>query len=169
MTGAEMDRLFIFILTTFCGAFIGIYMSCKLQERYYFLTEFSSMVLKMEGLIKYNRFAVYEVLQKTRNEKLKFISDEMIEIAKSGKCIDKLWNREVQKIKFLTVDDKSVIAMLGENLGKSSTEGQIAVFQSVRNNLDILIKDSDEIRKSKVKLYRTLGILLGSAVGIIFL
>ncbi len=164
-----MDRLCIFILTTFCGAFIGIYMSGRLQDRYYFLTEFSAMILRMEGLIKYNRYAVFEVLQKIQDGKLEFISDEMIEVAKSGKRIDKLWNRQVQRIKYLTTDDKRVISMLGESLGKSSTDGQIAVLQSVRNSLDTLIKDSDEIRKSKVRLYRTLGILFGAAAGIIFL
>ncbi|MBE6879563.1 MAG: hypothetical protein E7490_01835 [Ruminococcaceae bacterium] len=164
-----MDRLCVFILTTFCGAFVGMYFSRRLQDRYYFLTEFSAIVLRIEGLIKYNRYAVSEVLSKIQDGKLEFITDEMIETAKSGKRIDELWKKEVQRIKYLTYDDKRVVSEFGESLGKSSTEGQIAVLQSVRSNLDVLIKDSDEIRKSKVKLYRTLGILLGAAVGIVFL
>ena len=164
-----MDRLFILILTTLCGAFVGLHLSRRLQDRYLFLTEFSVMVLKMENMIRYNRFAVYEMLEKIKDDKIGFIADEMIALSKNGKPIADIWKSELTKIKFLTADDKSVISMLGETLGKSDTEGQIAAMESVRASLDMLIKDSDEVRKNKARLYRTLGILLGAATGIIFL
>lgn len=164
-----MNRLFVFILITLCGTFIGMYFSRRLQDRYYFLTEFSMMVLRMEGLIKYNRYSVYEILERSKDDKLNFISDEIIEISKKGKNIDKLWTDELRRINYLTADDKRVISMLGDSLGKSNTDGQVAVMQSVRCSLDALIKESDETRKTKVKLYRTLGILFGAAAGIIFL
>ena len=164
-----MDRLFIFILTTFCGTFVGLHLSRKVQDRYIFLTEFSVMVFKMENLIRYNRYAIYEILERLKENKTGFISDEMIALSKSGKQIGALWKKEAGKIEFLTDDDKSVISTLGEQLGRSDTEGQIAAMESARQSLDTLIKDSDEIRKSKVRLYRSLGILLGAATGIIFL
>ena len=164
-----MDGLFIFILTTFCGAFLGLHLSRRLQDRYLFLTEFSVMVLKMENMIRYNRFSVYEILEKLKESKTGFITDNMINLSKSGKEITDIWKSEVVKIKFLTEDDKNVIFMLGETLGKSDTEGQIATMELVQANLHSLIKDSDEIRKNKVRLYRSLGILLGAATGIIFL
>lgn len=164
-----MDRMILFCFATFCGAFIGIYFSQRMQYRYVFLTEMDALILKMEGLIKYNRYSVYELLDETRNEKLSFITDDMIAQSKEGKRIDELWKNEISDIKYLTADDLRVLGMLGDNLGKTDTDGQLAVMESVRRSLDTLIKDSDEIRKNKMKLYRTLGILLGAAVGIVLL
>ena len=153
-----MDRMIIFCLTTLCGTFVGIYFSLKLRDRYLLLTELNAVVLRMMGLLKYNRCTVCELLKRSKSEKLLFITDEMVRLSEEGKKIDKLWKKEIEKIKYLTTDDVRVISMLGQNLGTTETE-----------SLDILIKEADEIRKNKVRLYRTLGILLGAAVGIVIL
>ncbi len=164
-----MDRMIIFCLTTLCGTFVGIYFSLKLRDRYLLLTELNAIVLRMMGLLKYNRCTVCELLKRSKSEKLLFITDEMVRLSEEGKKIDKLWKKEIEKIKYLTTDDVRVISMLGQNLGTTETESQLAVMESVRCSLDILIKEADEIRKNKVRLYRTLGILLGAAVGIVIL
>ena len=164
-----MDRMLLFCFATFCGAFVGIYFGRRIQDRYIFLMEMDALILKMEGLIKYNRYSVYELLDKTRNEKLSFITDDMIAQSREGKRIDELWRNEISEIKYLTADDIRVLSLLGDNLGKTDTEGQLAIMQTVRHSLDTLIKDSDEIRKKKTRLYRTLGILLGAAGGIVLL
>lgn len=164
-----MYRMIIFCLTTLCGTFIGIYFSRKVQDRYLFLTELNAFVLRIENLIKYNRYSVYELLSECKSDKLPFITDELIAVSRDGRKIDTQMKREIAKIKYITADDIRALTMLGENLGKTDTDGQISVMESIRGSLDTLIKDSDEIRKNKTKLYRTLGILFGAAVGIIFL
>lgn len=164
-----MYRMIIFCLSTLCGTFIGMYFSRKVQDRYLLLTELNAFVLRTEGLIKYNRYSVCELLSECKSDKLPFITDELIAVSEDGRKIDTQWKREIAKIKYITADDVRVMTMLGENLGKTDTHGQLSVMESIRGSLDTLIKDSDEIRKNKTKLYRTLGILLGAAVGIIFL
>ena len=97
-----MDRMIILCLAVFCGAFIGIYLSRRLQDRYIFLIEMDALVLKMVGYIKYNRYSVCELLSKSRNDRIPIITDDMISVSGEGKRIDKMWREELSKIKYLS-------------------------------------------------------------------
>ena len=58
---------------------------------------------------------------------------------------------------------------LGEVLGKSDTEGEIASLSAAESRLRQCLQNAEEERSNKGRLYCTVGIMLGAAVGIILI
>jgi len=83
--------------------------------------------------------------------------------------ITMVWNQAVNETKDnLNKEDKEVILMLGKMLGKTDKNGQISEIEMVSNFLDKQIVDSEEQRNKNEKLYKTLGVICGLTIAIIF-
>lgn len=67
----------------------------------------------------------------------------------------------------LIEEDKEIIKMLGRELGKTDKDGQISEIQVISNFLETQILRAEEEKSKNVKLYKTLGTIIGCGIGII--
>lgn len=69
----------------------------------------------------------------------------------------------------LKAEERNILSELGRNIGKSNTEGETAVLALAQTRLESVLESASEEKKRKGRLYRTLGIMLGAAVGIMLI
>lgn len=70
---------------------------------------------------------------------------------------------------YLKAEDRQILSELGRSIGKSNTEGETAALALAMTRLDNVLETASEEKKRKGRLYRTLGIMLGAAVGIMLI
>ncbi len=158
-----------FLAFTVCGTLIGMYFSKKLSDRTRLIESFVSALRTMSTYIRYNRMKLDEVFRRLTSEYNLPVSCELIRLCENGKPFHSEWENCISKLDSLSDSDKAILSALGEELGKSDTEGQLASIESAKELLsDNKVKAVIE-RDTKGRLYRTLGILLGATAGIIFI
>lgn len=80
------------------------------------------------------------------------------------------WNLAVAENSFsLSKEDIKIISNFGNLLGKTDLNGQIKEVELANNFLDKQITEAEELRKKNDKLYKSLGIIIGIAIVIIFI
>lgn len=81
----------------------------------------------------------------------------------------KLSISEVYEGTALKEEDKNILSQVGTQLGKTDMENQQSLFTYVFNGLDRQRTEADEERRTKGKVYRTLGIASGLLAIIVLL
>lgn len=161
-----MYEFLIFTLCTCCGTLIGCYFSGRLSRRCSTLKAVLNLLERMEIYIRYNRYKLSEIFRRLGKEQCLFASDELYEAAESGLKFYTEWHRCVMRLDSISKCDADVLDYLGEGLGKSDTDSQLALLDTARQQLECCLNDAQEQKNRKGRLFRTLGILLGAAAGI---
>ena len=108
---------------------------------------------------------------------LQVMNGNELESGRAAKClfsenggdISDEWDICVSKSGYLKEDDRQILSELGRTIGKSNTDGETAVLALAGQRLSFQLKTAEEERKRKGRLYTTLGIMLGAAVGIMLI
>ena len=108
---------------------------------------------------------------------LQVMNGNELESGRAAKClfsenggdISGEWDICVSKSGYLKEDDRQILSELGRTIGKSNTDGETAVLALAGQRLSFQLKTAEEERKRKGRLYTTLGIMLGAAVGIMLI
>lgn len=80
------------------------------------------------------------------------------------------WKRAVENWKgHLDGDDKELVSSLGNILGAADVSGQLSSISCIRNQLDKSLKEAEKTCAVKGKLARSLGVLIGLAIGIVMM
>jgi stage III sporulation protein AB len=83
--------------------------------------------------------------------------------------VSKTWEYSLNNtVSHLKKEDIEVLIMLGKMLGKTDKLGQIQDIDIVSKFLDKQIEISEEERSKNEKLYKTLGIVCGLTLAIVF-
>lgn len=165
-------KFFDIILIIVISAYIGI---SKAKE-------FSLRVLKLRDLkSSFNMFkskleftyepikSIFEDISKIIYSDNNNIFKSYIENMKAGN-FENAWNLAVAENSYsLTSEDIKIISGFGNLLGKTDLSGQINEIELANNFLDKQISDAEESRKKNDKLYKSLGIIIGITIVIIFI
>lgn len=165
----SMISIVIFALTTLSGGAIGAYFSGKLTERYDILNACVSLIQNMITYVNYSGYKLSEIFNAEKNNSRLYISDELIAISEDGRSIEEEWNVCITKSGYLKTEDRQILSELGKSIGKSNSGGEIAVLELAKERLNVQLKTAVEEKKRKGRLYCTLGIMLGAAVGIMLI
>ena len=155
-----MTGIVIFLLTTLSGGATGMYFSGRLSERCRVINSYITLVQSM------NCYIGFSAEQKSSGC---YISDKLVELSENGGDISNEWDICVSKSGYLKEDDRQILSELGRTIGKSNTDGETAVLALAGQRLSFQLKTAEEERKRKGRLYTTLGIMLGAAVGIMLI
>ena len=156
-------------------AYIGSYKARKLKKREYILREMVTFLKLVENEIRYMLNILpnaYEIARQKLNTELKMaiggIVVDMLD-TKNVTYIEGSIEKNISEIESLEKYDKEIIISTLKNLGRSDVEGQINIIQNTINILESQISEANEIKSTNSKLYKTIGIITGLMLVIIFI
>lgn len=153
--------------------YMGILKSKKLYDREYILREMVSFLIGVQNEIKYCLSLLpnaYEAARMGLKTTLKYtIGNIVVDMLKEEEfAVDKSIVDNVSNIDGLSIYDKNIIASTLKNLGKSNVESQINIIQNSISTLQNQIKEANEIKLKSSKMYRTIGMLSGLIIVVLF-
>ena len=104
------------------------------------------------------------------NEKNIFNDTIVILNVNKHKSISDAWNEAIAASSSnLKKEDNEILKMLSNLLGKTDRDGQIAEIEVTKEYLETQIAEAIEEKRKNMKLYKTLGTVIGCSVGILML
>lgn len=162
----------IICIIIFLTSYLGIIKSQKYSFRVYELKQIKEALSIFKSKIMYT----YETIPSIFNEISSLLSGNVTSLFKvsAEKMIENTaqnsWNYAIDNCaNSLNKEDIEIVRTLGNLLGKTDKEGQIAEIELVQTFLNSQI-DKAEIENSKnEKLYKKLGVLAGVSIGILLI
>lgn len=157
------------------SAYIGTYKSRKLKERERVLIEMVTFLKLVKNEIKYMMNILpnaYEISRQKLSTELKIkIGQIVVDMLDSENLtyVEGSIEKNISEIECLEKYDKEVFTSTLKNLGRSDIEGQTNIIENTINILETQINEANEIKNTNSKLYRTIGIITGLMLVIIFI
>ena len=164
-------KFIISILIIYICTYIGIYKAKTYEQREKELKKIKNSLAFFKSKIEFT----YEPIEEVFNGISKSIYIHKDNIFKN--TINKLnetdlntsWNTAVEEAIYFNKEDKEVLKMFGKLLGKTDKKGLIGEIEITMEFIEKQI-DTAELEKNKnSKLYKSLGILCGLGIVIIFI
>lgn len=153
------------------AAAVGLYFSKRLKEREKQLSAALLFVKELSVQIRYTNSKIYSILNSAAYSgtysDLFFIKD--CAALKENEDFHPVWDKGVKKQFFLHERDRELLAALGERLGETDCDGQIAFLEMTEEMLKKQCDEAHEEYMQKSKMYRSVGLLCGLALGIMVL
>ena len=158
-------KVFLIVSIIFICFILGNKKANSFKEREMELKNIKDAFQIFINKIEYTYSPIAEIFEEISN-----IFQDTINLLKENrqKSISNCFYEAVEKsTNFFHEDDKEIIKMLGRELGKTNKDGQISEIQVINNFLETQIGRAEEEKVKNVKLYKTLGTIIGCGIGII--
>lgn len=164
-------NIFLSGVTVLFGAATGIWFSKRLKERERFMSSVILLIKELTVQIKYTNTEIGEMLkhasQTETYQNLLFVTS-CTNISENGD-FHPLWNDGVKKQPYLTSTDRELLFALGDRLGETDLDGQLSFLELTCEMLKKQQEEAAENYRKKGRMYRSVGLLCGLAVGIMVL
>lgn len=156
------------ILFIFGGMFCGFNMADKLKKGVDFCTEAEKLLNICECEIRSKNSDVYSIVRRLKNEcvKMDFSFEELPECYSSEYDFHEQWTEALRSIDRIDKEEIEIMLDLGNMLGTTDVEGQLRGINDIRTRVDSLYRRRRNEYEKKGKLYRSMGVLMGAALGI---
>ncbi len=150
--------------------YLGIIKAKLYENRVTELNKFQNALVMFKSKIEFT----YEPLKSIFEDISKVIYKDNENIfyltIKKDNDINSSWCEAINEINNnLDNEDKEVIKMLGKLLGKTDIKGQVNEIALTQNLIEKQIKKAESEKSRNVKLYKTMGIVFGIGICIIFI
>ncbi|QZY56967.1 stage III sporulation protein SpoIIIAB [Crassaminicella profunda] len=164
-------------LIIICTATIGYIFSYQYTQRLYQLKNLylSFQLLETEILYASNALPIaMKRVGKKSSKKISTIFTDTYKIlySKMGYSIEEAWSKAIdQNIKNLSLnkEDQEILIDFGKNLGFTDKENQLKNFQLIYLRLKKQQEHAEQLKIKNGKLCKSLGILIGLAIVIVFI
>ena len=164
-------NIFLSAITVLFGAATGIWFSKRLKERERFMSSVILLIKELTVQIKYTNseigFMLKNASQNEAYQNLLFVTS-CTNISENGD-FHRFWNDGVKKQPYLTPTDRELLFVLGDRLGGTDLDGQLSFLELSCEMLKKQQQEAAENYRKKGRMYRSIGLLCGLAVGIIVL
>lgn len=167
-------KIIIAIVILFITSYIGIEMAGALKSREEILTDMITFLrlVKNEMMYMLNSLPVaYEMSRQRLNTELKNVLGAIsLDMSEFGvEKIDASITNNINSIKCLNDYDKEIIISTLKNLGRSDLESQYNIIENAIAIINKQIKEANEIKNKNSKVYKTIGVITGLMIVIIFI
>ncbi len=157
-----------------CG-YVGIMKSKNLATREHILREMIVFLNLVKNDIRYMMNILpnaYEIARQKLNTSLKIaigkIVVDMINCS-NNTMLEQSIVKNINDIEELTKYDKEVFISTLKNLGRSDLDSQINIIDNCISIIENQIKEANEIKLKNSKLYKTVGVITGLMIVIVFI
>ena len=149
-------------------SYIGILKSRSYENRVKELNKFQNSLIMFKSKIEFT----YEPLKNIFEEisKVIYLDKENIfkQVLKNSDNIYNSWCESVENnSNELLQEDKDIIKMMGKLLGKTDIKGQVNEIELTKKLIDKQIEKLEIEKNKNVKLYKTMGVIIGLGICII--
>jgi stage III sporulation protein AB len=173
----SLVKAILSIIIILSASFIGYILSYKYVQRPRQIKHLFLSLQLLETEILYLLTPLPQALKKVGGKssmELNRIFTEASELLekKDGFCIEDAWRQSVEKhyhFTSLTEEDKEALIDFGMSLGTVDRDHQLKNFHFIYGQLKKQQQSAEELRSKNERMYRSLGVLLGVAIVILFL
>ncbi len=168
-------KLIASIIIIFVCGYIGVYKSKKLKLREEILREMITFLELVKNEINYMLNPLpnaYEISRQSLNTSLKDVMGAIVvDMLKLNNqvLIENSIIENVNKINEISNYDKEIFISTLKNLGRSDIESQFNIIDNTIKILNNQINEANEIKLNNSKIYKTVGIISGIMIVIIFI
>jgi len=171
-----LAKLILSLIIIISAGIIGYVLAYRYVERNQELKNLYIAFQLLETEIMYSSsslpIALKRVGIKSKNPLGKFFTGTYkILDSKQGIGIEEAWSRTVEETiseTSLNNEDKDILLDFGFNLGSTDKEHQMKNFQFIYLQLKKRQDNAENLRMKNEKMFKTLGILIGIAIAIVF-
>lgn len=154
----------------FICSYIGIMKSKMYENRVKELNKFQNALVMFKSKIEFTHEPLKNIFKDISN--IIYSNEENI-FAQMINCEINIYNSWCESIdkysNSLLEEDKEIIKMMGKLLGKTDIKGQVNEIELTENLIEKQIKKAEYERDKNVKLYKTMGVVLGLGICIILI
>lgn len=159
--------IFIILSTSLAG----FSFSEKLNKRVKELILFRHLLEEISILIRYKAVTIFDLIDNLKNnicfKEFDFLKHIDIE---HNSSFSQAFNVAIDNtILSLNKEDIRIIKQFGSSLGKSDIQGQLSEIELYKESISLKINEAKIISENKAKLYRSLGVLIGSFFAILLI
>ena len=158
------------IFLILCGAMAGMACSGKLRMKLERTEKLCSFLREMGVLMQYQMSTLGELLDtfssRSVYQEFQFLSQTAVHMQQTP--FVQAWSEQVQAEKHLPSEVKEVLLELGEDLGTTDLEGQLSALSQAHIQLQRFQDTYRVTYQKKGKLYRSLGLLAGLLLAVLF-
>jgi len=167
-------KIIISIAILCITSYIGIEMASALKYREQILTDMITFLRLVQNEMVYmlNNLPVsYEMARQRLTSELKaVIGAIVVDMSKYGiDKIDMSITNNVNTLTSLNDYDKDIIISTFKNLGRSDLDSQNNIIENAITIIEKQIKEANEVKLKSSKVYKTVGIISGLLIVVIFI
>lgn len=159
------------------SSLFGYSLSREYLTRIKNLEQIKKVMILLKGEIQHNNSGISEAILNvaTRVENVMgvFLKAVWKKFNDSGCSVKEAWHMGIcevlEKETCLNKEDITIIKELGNNLGITDRETQINSMLNIMDIIELKIKELNETRGEKCKLYRTLGVMAGAFMVVVLI
>jgi len=150
-------------------SFVGHQISNELRGRVKTLEGWQCALLQIENYICFTKMPLAEIYkqQSTIKGEVGDFFKKLLQYDVQRVDTKALWNKEIEKIPYMTKEDKDILLMLAENLGTSITETQVNTIELIKKNIEQNLFEAKENEKRDAKMYKTISFFTGVGIAIL--
>lgn len=165
---------FAFIIVS--SGMIGLKLSRDYIVRIDILYEIKKVMNILKNEIVYNNESILDAISKSAISKEKIVNNFLLEVIniykKEPTTIKQAWDMAVNDIlkvnSILKDEDLEIIKNVANNLGTTCRATQIDNIDNFISKIDIVIEELEKPKKEKCKMYKTMGVMAGLMIVILF-
>lgn len=162
-------RLIAAVLFTLAGACVGVMLSQRLRQWQDICMQIGVLLRDAVVCIRYVGMNVYDMVRRFRSSPelagLTFL-EYLPETFSEGENFREMWRQSLMKQEF-PAEEREILAELGEMLGRTDIEGQLAELSVLEERVRCLENERRTVCSQKGRMYRSVGVLFGVMVGIL--
>lgn len=170
-------KLIICIIILLAGAGVGQLKAKTYDNRVYHLQELITTLQILESEMKYRLDPLPDLLIRVSEVKEGISSDLLKTVARLLKepatlDLSDCWKKAVEIAycdSAFTKEDKRIASDLGIELGKTDVENQYSLFHRTCTLLEVQVAEAIEEKKTKGKMYKSLGTAIGALIVILLI
>ena len=152
------------------SSYIGFLKSKTYENRVIELNKFQNALVMFKSKIEFT----YEPLKNIFEDISKVIYGDcdniFFYVLQNEGNIYESWTQAVNKSHYnLLQEDKEIIKMMGKLLGKTDIKGQVNEIALTQNLIEKQIEKAELEKNKNVKLYKTMGVIMGLGICIILI
>ena len=162
--------LTIFISSSAVGYMVANRYSNRLNE----LIEMKNILIVLKTKMRYTYETLPDIFTEIANntkDRISAIFENTVQNLQNNEMnIGQAWRKSIMNTNSnLNVEDKEILASMDKLLGKTDLEGQIGEIDLTTELLDVQIEKAESEKQKNVKLYKTLGNVVGITIVILLI